>query len=67
MGMGGTQPKWPNQVGSLHFWWSVYSSSTSFFLVCRYYNQMVYAQLHAQFIVNLLKKYVAINLSINTR
>ena len=24
--------KGPNQVGSLDFWWSVYSSSTSFFL-----------------------------------
>ena len=27
-----TQPKWPNQVGSLDFWQSVYSSSTSVFL-----------------------------------
>ena len=27
-----TQPKWPNQVGSLDFGWSVYSSSTSFLL-----------------------------------
>ena len=27
-----TQPKWPNQVGSLDFCWSVFSSSTSFFL-----------------------------------
>ena len=26
------QPKWSNQVGSLDFWWSVYSSPTSFFL-----------------------------------
>ena len=28
-----TQPKWPNQFGSLEFWWSVYISSTSVFLV----------------------------------
>ena len=27
-----TQKKWRNQVGNLDFWWSVYSSSTSFFL-----------------------------------
>ena len=30
-----TQPKWPTQVGSLDFWWSVYSYSTSFFLVVK--------------------------------
>ena len=27
-----TEPKWPNQVGSLDFWWSVYGTSTLFFL-----------------------------------
>ena len=30
------KPKWPNQIGSLDFWCSVYSSSTSYFLVIQY-------------------------------
>ena len=29
-----TQPKWPNRICSLEFWWSVYSSSNLFFLTC---------------------------------
>ena len=29
-----TQPKWPNRICSLDFWWSVYSSSNLFFLTC---------------------------------
>ena len=35
------QPKQPNQVGSLEFWGSVYSSSTSFFLAQRYTNPSI--------------------------
>ena len=39
-----TQPKWTNQVSRMDFWWSVYSSSTSFFLEQRYHCTALHCQ-----------------------
>ena len=39
-----TQPKWTNQVSRMDFWWSVYSSSTSFFLEQRHHCTALHCQ-----------------------
>ena len=45
-----TKPRWPNQVGSLEFWCSVYKSSASFFL------DTIYGLIHSKMSEQFKKK-----------